>query len=100
MISLAPSYNAISTLDFSLRFPRNRSESRAHPGSRSVVHLRRVPIKRDDFLRPGVLEKQGRVVGGKTQPKPEVAGLVEIYEACHLLNSSVGHFDSHDSRFL
>jgi len=33
-----------------------------------------MPIERDDFLRPGVLEKQGRVVRGKAQPKPEVAG--------------------------
>ena len=59
-----------------------------------------MPIQCDDFLRPGVFEKQGRVVGGKAQPKPEVAGLVEIYEACYLLNFSVGHFHSHDSRLL
>ena len=98
--SMGVSVNTVRTVDFSFRFALNREQSRSHPTSRPLVRLGRVPIKRDDFLLPGVLEKQGRVVKGKAQPKPEVAGLVEIYEACHLLNSSVGHFDTHDSRFL
>jgi hypothetical protein len=43
-------------------------------GQSDSKRLGRMPIERDDFLRPGVLEKQGRVVRGKAQPKPEVAG--------------------------
>ena len=53
--------------------------------------LGRMPIERDDFLRPGVLEKQGRVIRGEAQPKPEVAGLLETHQACHLINLSVRH---------